>query len=221
MNVVQLGNKQKVIIRSYEYTSVSVFVLDSSFLKSCLNVVSRRKEAVAILNLLFFGCVLVVGVIAQFVFPHPLISDWSPAVPEIFLGNNWALMLAEIFFFNLIFSAFVVVTLPGIAFFPLSAGFLLFRAVLWGLALYAVPAWMFLAVLPTFVLEGEAYVLSAVAGLGLGLSWFRPKCMFKSESYSRLEAFRKAVRECAYMYVSVVAILFVATVVETATIVFL
>jgi uncharacterized membrane protein SpoIIM required for sporulation len=194
--------------------------LDSSFLRSCLNVVSRRKEAVAILNLLFFGCVFLVAVIAQFVFPHPLISDWSPAIPEIFLGDNWAIMLAEIFFFNLIFSALVVVTLPGIAFFPLSAGFLLFRAVLWGLALYAVPAWMFLAILPTFVLEGEAYVLAAVAGLGLGLSWFRPKYMFKSESYSRSEAFKKAVKECAYMYVSVAVILFAAAVVEAAIIVF-
>jgi hypothetical protein len=206
-----------VIIRSYEHTSFSVFVLDSSFLRSCLNVVSRRKESVAILNLLFFGCVFLVAVIAQFVFPPALFSGWSPAVPEALLGSGLIFMVAGIFFFNLAFSAFVFVTLPGFAFFPLSVGFLLFRAVLWGLLLYAVPTWLFLALLPTVVLEGEAYVFAGVAGAVVGVSWIKPNMIYREEGLSKVVFFRKALEECLRLYFFVAFFLFVAAVVEIVT----
>jgi len=191
--------------------------LDLSFVKSCLNAVSRRKEAVAILNLLFFGCVFLVAVIAQFVFPPALFSGWSPAVPEVLLGSGLIFMVVGIFLFNLAFSAFVFVTLPGFAFFPLSVGFLLFRAVLWGLLLYAVPSWLFLFLLPTVVLEGEAYVFAGVAGAVVGVSWIKPNMLYREEGLSKVEAFRKALMECLRLYVFVVFFLFIAAVVETAS----
>ena len=188
------------------------------FLKFCLGGVSKRFKAFAVLNLLFFGCVFVVVLLAQFLFPPPFCSVWSLMVPEVFLGN-WLTMVLGVFAFNLVLSAFVVVTLPGFVFFPLSAAALLYRAVLWGLLLYMTPTWLFLVALPTLLLEGEAYVVAAAAGTIAGFSWIKPKRPHGEETLSRGEAFRKGLKECLGLYVLVAALLFVAAVVETATLV--
>jgi hypothetical protein len=171
------------------------------------------------MNLLYFGCVFVVILLAQFLFVPPLFSGWSPDVPKILLEGGWVFMIFGIFVFNFVLSAFVVVTLPGVVFFPLSAGFLLFRAVLWGLLLYGLPNWLFLAVLPLMVLEGEAYVFAGVAGTAVGVSWVKPKFLYREESLSRFGAFKKALRDCLRLYFFVTVFLFVAAIVETVTII--
>jgi len=170
------------------------------------------------MNLLFFGCVFISVFLAQFVFTPPLYSGWSPDVPEILLRSGWFVMFVGIFVFNLAVSAFVVVTLPGVVFFPLSVGFLLFRGVLWGLLLYGLPTWLFLVVLPTLVLEGEAYVFAATAGAVVGVSWVKPDLSYRGEGLSRVEAFKRALRECLRLYVLVAVLLFVGAVLETVTI---
>lgn len=182
--------------------------------------VSGRWALLAFMNLLFFGCVFVVVFLAQFLFPPPLYSGGFSMVPEVFLGS-WFTMVLGVFAFNLAVSAFVVVTLPGVVFFPLSTGFLLFRAVLWGLLLCPLPTWLFLAFLPTLVLEGEAYVFAAVAGTVAGVSWIKPEYAYRGEGSSRVEAFKKALRECLSVYVLVAMFLLVAAVVENVTIVLL
>ena len=118
----------------------------------------------------------------------------------------------------MILSAFVAVTLPGIVFFPLSSAFLIVRAVLWGLLLYPLPSWLFLAVLPVLILEGEAYVIAAVAGTVAGLSWVKPGWMSRGAELSRWEALKTALEEGIHLYKAVVALLFVAAIVETVTI---
>jgi len=126
-------------------------------------------------------------------------------------------MVLGIFLFNLGASAFAVVTLPGIAVFPLSVGFLLFRAVLWGLMLGFLPNWVLLTVLPTVILEGEAYVFACVGGVVVGASWVRPSLMYREGNLSRMEALRMGFWECLKLYVFVCVFLFAAAVVETAT----
>lgn len=127
-------------------------------------------------------------------------------------------MVLGIFFFNLVLSAFVVVTLPGIMFFPLSIVFLLFRAVLWGLEQYFSPTWLFLVSLPTLALEGEAYVFAATAGTIAGASWIKPNWICPEEVISRSESFKKASKECLVLYILVAVFLFLAAVMETITI---
>jgi uncharacterized membrane protein SpoIIM required for sporulation len=82
---------------------------------------------------------------------------------------------------------------------------------------------MFLAALPTLILEGEAYVLAALAGVNIGLSWLTPNWVYKQEkeSLSRSEALRRAFRQSAYVYVFVVILLLAAAIVETLTLVFI
>ena len=189
-----------------------------SFLRSSIDVLSERGYLLAIFNVAYFCSILFVVLIAQFLFAPPLYSDEILASSLAPFGDGWFMMFVGIFVLNLVLSAFVVVTLPGMLFFPLSAAFLVFRAVLWGLLLYPLPAWLFLAVLPTLIVEGEAYVVAAVAGTVAGLSWVKPSWMFKTEVLSRREALRTALSEGKHLYKAVMLLLFVSAIVETATI---
>jgi len=193
----------------------------ADFFRSCLTVASCRLKTFVLFNFLFFSCVFGALFLLQFLLLPPVYSGWSPWLLEAFLGN-WGLMFLGVFAFNLAVSAFVMVTLPGFVFFPLSVGFLLYRAFLWAMLLYAVPSWLFLATLPTLVLEGEAYVFAAVAGTITGMSWFKPAWLFKTEAgeeeLSRAEGFRKGLSECLRLYIIVALLLFVAAILETVTI---
>jgi len=89
---------------------------------------------------------------------------------------------------------------------------------LWGVLLNGLLTSQFLAAFPTLILEGEGYVLAALAGVNLGLSLLKPEWAYKGEGLSRLEAVKRALKDCAYTYVLVAIFLFVAAVVETVTI---
>jgi len=180
-----------------------------------LGAVFRYGQLWAFLNLLFFGSVIVSALAMQFFLIPPLASGSSQSISTVWFGDNVLLMFLGIFVFNLCLSAFVFVTLPGMAFFPLSAAALVYRGVLWGWLVYNFTAWRFLAFLPTIFLEGEAYVVAAVAGTVVGASWAVPKRLFP-DAVGRREAFWKAVREGWRIYVFVALLLVVAAAVETA-----
>jgi uncharacterized membrane protein SpoIIM required for sporulation len=187
------------------------------FLKSGVSVVWKRFLLLVVLNWLFFGGIVVGALLGEAgyleVYRLPFIEYFSTTEP-----GNAAFMVLSFFVLNLVLSGFLLITLTGVAFFGLSVCFLLFRALLWGVLLNALSTSLFLAVLPTLILEGENYVLACVAGVNLGLSWLKPQWVYKEENLSRSEAFKRAWRDCAYVYVLVAVSLFVAAVVETATI---
>ncbi len=168
--------------------------------------------------MLCFCSIFAALLLAQFLFGPMLYESALVEVPEVLVGVDWPIMLAVIFLFNLALSGFLVVTLPGLVFFPLSAATLVYRAFLWGLLLSHLPTPLFLAVLPTLILEGEAYVFAGVAGVVLGLSWLKPGWAYE-KGVSRSEAFKRALRECGRLYLVVAIVLLVAAIVETATIV--
>lgn len=186
------------------------------FLKTCFAVLAGRAKLFVFLNGLFSVAVFVSALVASFVFVPPLLGEGFE-VPSYLLSESWVLTFLFIFVWNLVLSAFLVVTLPGLAFFGLSAVLLAYRGVVWGFFLAFTSTPLFLAALPTVVLEGEAYVVAAVAGTLLGLSWFRPDWTFRGESVSRREALRKAFKECFYLYALICVVLLVAAVVETVT----
>lgn len=186
-------------------------VIDFEFLRT-------RWKILALFNALFFSCIFVTLVLSSFFLQPQLDLGWRPNVPEYFLNSGWPVMILGIFVFNLALSSFVFVTLPGIVFFPLSAGFLSYRGFLWGLLLYTSPTLLFIASLPTIILEGEAYVLAAMAGSVVGASWIKPCLAYQESRLSRLEAFKKSLKECLKIYAVVAVLLFVAATVETMTI---
>jgi hypothetical protein len=67
-------------------------------------------------------------------------------------------------------------------------------------------------------LREEAYVVAAVAGTMLGLSWLNPSWAHRDSTDSRLVALKRALKECAYLYVLVAILLIVAAAVETIAI---
>lgn len=187
-------------------------------LRSCVEVLSKKGKLFAAMNVLYFWSIFAVVLLARFLFKPMLYESMFLDVPEILVGVDWPIMVAGIFLFNLVLSDFLVVTLPGLAFFPLSTATLMYRAFLWGTFLSQLPTPLFLAALPTFILEGEGYVLASVAGIMLGISWLKPNWIFKKETPSRWKALKKASEECLRIYILMAMILFVAAVVETFTI---
>lgn len=194
-----------------------VIGLMEDFVRACVSAISRRGFLLVVLNWLFFGVIVVGAFLAQGgyvrVFEWPLGEEISHEE----MGNV-PFMVVSIFLFNLAVSGFVLVTLSGLAFFVLPVVFLLVRAALWGVLLNRLPPPWFLAAFPTLILEGEGYVLAGVAGVGLGLSWLKPEWAYGREELSRLDSVRRALKDCARIYVLVAMFLFVAAVVETATI---
>lgn len=179
---------------------------------------SARDKLLALMNLMFFGGVFLASFGIGFVFGPVLSPPWSLPSAQSLFGNNFYVMMMGIFLLNLVISAFVLVTLSGLVFFPLSAAMLGIRAFLWGLVIYASPADSLLWALPTLVIEGEAYVLAGAAGTIAGVSWLIPKWLHRKENVTREESFSAAVEEIVPMYVLVTLLLFVGAILETATI---
>jgi hypothetical protein len=171
----------------------------------------------AALNLVFFSSVLVSAMFPQFspLEPAARLADFPAPFP---LNLELPLLVAYVFVFNVFISAFLVVTLPGLGFFALPAFFLVLRAYFWGLSLSQLSTSVFWAALPTVIIEGEAYVVAAVAGTMLGLSWLKPSRSHEGKMASRLVALKRAVRECAYLYVLAAILLAAAAVIEAIAI---
>lgn len=165
---------------------------------------------------MFFGGVFATLVLSGMFLHPPLYTGWHPDLPEFFMGDGWLLLMLGIFVFNLAWNSFVFMALPGVIFFPLSAGFLLYRSSLWGLFLYAQPAWLFVVSLPVLLFEGEAYVLAAIAGMVFGASWVLPNRIYSGDKRTRAQAVKRATRESSEMYVLVSVLLLIAAMVETA-----
>jgi hypothetical protein len=140
-------------------------MLDSArlHLSSGVNSFLSDWKLISLLNALFFCLAFGIPVFAGFFLPPAIYGGQELFVPPEPVAGNVLFTVLFIFAFNLVLSAFIVVTLPGFFFFPLSVLTLGLRAVLWGLLLFQFPLGYFLAALPTVVLEGEAYVIAARA----------------------------------------------------------
>lgn len=181
-----------------------------------MSVTPARGGLLVLLNAAFFGGILVVVLVSGFLFPSLPYEGLSLPFQQM-TDAGFPLLFVSIFVMNLVLSAFFVVTLSGLVFFPLSTGFLVYRATLWGLLLHSQPTWVCMVALPTIVLEGEGYVLAAVAGTVLGVSWVKPRWIYGGWSLGRKKSLRKAVGECLRMYVLVALFLLVAAAVESTT----
>lgn len=179
------------------------------FFGRALSSVWGRWRFFVALCWLFFGSVLAGALL-------PKEASFFVEEPVFVVGDAW-LAVFRIFFSNLVLSAFLMVTVSGLVFFAFSPAILVLRAIVWGELLSRSTAGAFLAAVPTLMVEGAAYVLACVAGIVLGLSWLRPRWVYGEEGLSRVEALKKAFRECLWLYVWVVLLLAVAAVIEVAT----
>lgn len=188
-------------------------------LSSAFSVVSSRVKLLVLMNFFFFGGILITALVLNYLFPPQLYADLPKQFSGTFFPDNLILSILVLFVFNLVVSSFVIVTLPGLVLFPLSAAFLVYRAFVWGALIYKLPIGIFLLALPTLILEGESYALAAMAGAIVGVSWINPEWIYPMENLQRVESLKNALRELAWLYVLIIIILLVGAVVETAIIV--
>lgn len=184
-----------------------------------LDILRARSWLLVLLNLLFFGGVLFFAVVSLFwaeFYPFKMLDGVSESFSLD--AGFLALYIANIFASNFFMSGLLMLTLSGFVFFLFPVGFLVLRAWVWGFLLNQLSTRSFLLVIPTLILEGEGYVMAALAGIVLGLSWLKPSWIYGGKVASRREALRLAARECMLLYVVVVILLLLAAVVEAVTI---
>jgi len=194
--------------------------LVKAFFRLCVRTLSRRGMLFVAMNALYFGFIVVGAFLeqARFLSPYELIGGEGFFLFE----EGLPLMIIGIFLFNLVVSGFFFTTLSGLVFFPLPLGVLVLRALAWGALLNLSPTPQLFAALPSLVLEGEGYVLAALAGVNMGLSWLKPEWAISGgKGLSRWEAVKRALKDAGRIYVLVTVFLFVAAVAETATLVFI
>lgn len=189
------------------------------FFESCVLSLFRRSSLFLAVNVLYFGFILVGAVVVQF--PGVVVYEWLMNESVLDVAADPLSLGAGIFLFNLVVSGLFLTTFSGLVFFVLPFGVVLWRALAWGTLIAQLPSPEFFAALPTFVLEGEGYVIAAVAGVILGLSWLKPDWVFRGENLSRKQALTAAMKECLHLYVFVVVLLLVAAVVETVTLTYI
>jgi hypothetical protein len=178
---------------------------------------SARGKLLAFMNFVFFGSFFLFVILFDAMLYPSLYPDLELPFSKLFSSSSIYLVILSVFLSNLFLSAIAIVTLPGFVFFPLSAGFLLFRSFIWGFLFCQQPTWVFLVAVPTLIIEGEAYCIAAVCGTVVGASWVKPKWIFIDESLNRIGALKKALEECVWLYVFVVLLLSVAAVIEAIT----
>jgi len=188
------------------------------FFPSCLNVLLKRSIIFVMLNILFFDCIFVGVLLSNFLhMSQPFGSEFEILVR--LHGLDWVQMILVIFLFNFVVSGIVTLTLSGLVCFFLSAIFLGLRGVLWGVMLSQPSNAPFLFLSLVIILEGEGYVLASTPGIILGLSWLKPKWLYKDEHLSRINALKIASREALHLVFLSALFLFSAAIVKTLTII--
>ena len=190
-----------------------------ALLEPCVAALLKRGMFLAVLNVLFFSLVLAGAFVARWT--DVVFYDLSSSRSVLDVGANPLLLAVGIFLFNLVMSGFLLTTFSGLVFFGVPLLVLVWRALSWGALTAQLPSPQFFVALPTFVLEGEAYVIAAVAGVLLGLSWLKPAWVARGQKMTRLGALRAALAECVRFYFWVVLLLIIGAVVEAVTLVYL
>ena len=178
------------------------------------HLIRQRWKLISILDLLFFGCLTAAVVSAEIESLAPVSSGWHPNVLESLSGAGWIGTTIGIVVFQLLFGGFLVASLSGMLLFPLPVGILAYHAFCLGLILWAVPSSMFWPLMLAFFLEGEAFVLGALGGILVGISWMMPSLLYGRERYSRKETLVKSLTDSACFYLLAITLLIAAAVVE-------
>ncbi len=188
--------------------------------------VERYKKRFLYCFAIYYG-LLIIGMIIGLLYPPvstgtagTVSSQFTTALPGLMqaIGAGDVIkIIVTIFAFNSILGSFLVLTLLNVI--GLGTLVFIYRPIRWGLV-YAPTSpqavMLLIAVIPTLILEGIAYVIAFTASLDLILALVKPKSLGEE---SRFKAWKKAWIYNLKSYVLVLIMLFVAAVVETITLV--
>ena len=200
-------------------------------LRSALEIVKECRRAYIVLNVVYYGLV-VVGMIYVAFNPSlqktlleaaggAFTSGPFAAVGSAYSGGQVLSAVALTFVVNLIVGSIAVITLPSLVI-PFS-GLLVgaYRAVLWGLMLSPAAPELRLIMVPhslTLILEGQAYILAMLAAYVHGRAFLWPQSV---DATSRRQGYVIGVKRSLRMYVLVVLVLAVAAVYEALEVILL
>lgn len=190
--------------------------------------VERYKKRFLYCFAIYYGLVII-GMVIGLLYPPistgtggNISSQFSTVFPGLLqaIGAGDVIkVILTIFVFNSILGSFLAITLLNL----IGIGTLVFiyRPIMWGL-IYAPTssgaAMLLIAVIPTLILEGVAYIIAFAASLDFVLAIAKPKSLGEE---NRFKAWKKAWAYNLKSYVLVLIMLFVAAVVESITLVFL
>ncbi|OEC87353.1 MULTISPECIES: stage II sporulation protein M [Methanobacterium] len=188
--------------------------------------VERYKKRFLYCFAIYYGLVII-GMVIGLLYPPistgtggNISSQFSTVFPGLLqaIGAGDVIkVILTIFVFNSILGSFLAITLLNL----IGIGTLVFiyRPIMWGL-IYAPTssgaAMLLIAVIPTLILEGVAYIIAFAASLDFVLAIAKPKALGEE---SRFKAWKKAWAYNLKSYVLVLIMLFVAAVVESVTII--
>ncbi|MGB9978168.1 stage II sporulation protein M [Methanobacterium sp.] len=188
--------------------------------------VERYKKRFLYCFAIYYGLVIT-GIIIGLLYPPvstgtagTISSQFNTALPGLMqaIGAGDVIkIIVTIFAFNSILGSFLVITLPNLI--GLGTLVFIYRPLMWGL-IYAPTSpqatMLLVAVIPTLILEGVAYVIAFAASIDFVLAIANPKALGEE---SRVKAWKKAWVYNLKSYVLVLIMLFVAAVVEAVTLV--
>jgi len=193
-------------------------------IQSAWALVKENKRAYIVINVLYYGLVLVfMGVAA---FNPELQSELIRSVGQGFMTGPLAVVgtayiNAEVlkaigltFLVNLFLGSLLVITVPSliIPFFGLLMG--IYRAALWGLIFYPGHPDMQIIMIPhslTLVLEGQAYILVLLAAYLQGRAFLFPKSIGID---GHLRGYLEGLKRTGKVYLLVTLTLIVAAIYE-------
>jgi hypothetical protein len=203
----------------------------TSSLKDAMKIVTDNLRPCLILNLAYFGLVLL-GAVYSYL--NPSIAQWLKEgtaqaltnggplvmVANAYISGNFLMAAVLTFIVNLVLGAILYITLPSmvVPFFGLLMGS--FRALLWGVLVlslipfeaYSVPAWL------TMIFEGEAYILAMLAAYIQGKAFLWPDSVGAA---TRRQGYVKGLAATWRLYVLIVLILAVAAIWEAFAAIYL
>ncbi|RLE76314.1 MAG: hypothetical protein DRZ80_01250 [Thermoprotei archaeon] len=199
----------------------------SNLFKNLHKILSRDRKKLIACNALFFGVFLVastyVGYFAiqlhestRTLLVKNLKTDpiFSTAYEAYYIKKNPLEALFLTFMVNYFIGALLSITLPG--FFFLTIPFAALRAMLWGV-LFPIPLiHKFLPAIPTLILEGEGYAIAMAPGINISLAVLNPRKYYNVDS--RIKALLNALKEIPAYYLVIALVLFIAAIVEVATV---
>ncbi len=200
-------------------------------LKDATKIVTENHKPYLILNIVYFGLVLLGAIYSS---SNPSLVQWLKEgtaqaltnggplvmVAEAYISGNFLMAVVLTFIVNLVLGAILYITLPTmiVPFFGLLMGS--FRAVLWGVLVlslipfeaYSVPAWL------TMFFEGEAYILAMLAAYIQSKAFLWPENVGAA---TRRQGYVIGLAATWKLYVLIVLILAVAAIWEAFAVIYL
>jgi hypothetical protein len=198
-------------------------------IKNALAVVRQHRRAYLILNLAYYGLVIL-GMIYSAFNPGPqkmLLESVGQALTEgplamvagAYTSGKLLAAVALTFLVNFFVGSLGSIGLPSLAI-PFS-GLLMgaYRALTWGVLFSPTDRQLALTMIPhsiTLLLEGQAYILAMLAAVVQGQAFLWPAT---AGGQGRRQGFKAGVRQAAWVYVLVIGVLFIAAVYEAVEVI--